>query len=274
MQRVRSTICACLLSLAGALGQQTADRVSFEVASIKPSDPNPDNPLWVGMTADRGMVTYTNITLKDCIRGAYRVRDFQIEGPEWLEKSRYQITAKLPAGGSMEQIPEMLQGLLAERFKLTLRRDQKELPVYALGVGKAGPKLKAAEMKADEKAPTAIGPDGRPRPPMMIRLASSGIEIIAPAARVPVLVELMSRFTARPVVDMTGLDGQYQFDFTFVPEAVPDGVLGLHGVPPAFADPGQSVFDAVLPYGLRLEARKAPIEILTVTHAEQRPTEN
>src|SRR5580658_2847406 len=126
------TMCACFISLNFALAQQATDKPAFEVASIRPSDPNPSNQMWIGMSADAGMVRYTNITLKDCIRAAYRVRDVQIQGPEWMNNLRFEITAKLPAGASMEQIPEMMQGLLAERFGLTLRRDTKEQTVYAL----------------------------------------------------------------------------------------------------------------------------------------------
>lgn len=273
MRDMRCAVCAGLLSLASAFGQQTAGKLTFEVASIKPSDPNPDSPVWAGMTADRGMVHYTNLTLRDCIRAAYRVRDFQIQGPEWMTRARFQIIAKLPAGASLEQIPEMMQALLAERFKLSFRRDAKDLPVYALSVGNAGPKLKPAGIRPDDQSPTALGPDGKPRAPMMFRLAPSGIELIAPSASLPIFVELMSRFTARPVVDMAGIEGQYQFDLTIVPETTPNGVLGLAG-PPTFAEPGPSVFDAVKQYGLRLEARKAAIDTLTVTHLEQTPTQN
>lgn len=273
MRNVRCVVCAWSLSLAVAFGQQTAGKISFEVASIRPSDPNPDSPIWVGMTADRGMVYYTNLTLRDCIRAAYRVRDFQIQGPEWMTRERFQITAKLPAGASLEQIPEMMQALLADRFQLSFRRDRKDRPVYVLVVGKAGLKLKPAEMKPDDQSPTALGPDGKPRPPMMLKLAPSGIELIAPSASLPNFVEQISRFTARPVVDLTGIEGQYQFDLIFAPETAPTGILGLTGTP-RFAEPGPSVFDAVRQYGLRMEARKSPIEMLTVTHIEQKPTEN
>src|ERR1700733_8090707 len=75
-----------MLGLAFAL--QAAGDPRFEVASIKPSDPNPDNPMFIGMSADGAMVTYTNITLRDCIRGAYLARDFQIVGPDWMTKAR------------------------------------------------------------------------------------------------------------------------------------------------------------------------------------------
>jgi hypothetical protein len=69
------TICACLASLGFPFAQQAADKLSFEVAAIKASDPNPSNPAWIGMSADGAMVKYTNITLRDCIRGAYRANE-------------------------------------------------------------------------------------------------------------------------------------------------------------------------------------------------------
>jgi len=269
--------CACLASFGLGFAQQATDKPSFEVASVKPSDPNPSNPMWVGMSADRALVTYTNITLRDCIRAAYRVRDSQIIGPEWIANARFEITAKLAAGASPDQIPEMLQVLLAERFKLTLRRDTKEQPVYALTVGKDGPKLKPADLRIDNQSPTAVGPDGKPRQAMMFRFSSSGVVLTAPSANLASFVELMSRFTERPVVDMTGLEGRYEFNLTFAPETT-------HGLPtkrpfgpdgtPIFTDPAPSVFDAVQQYGLRLEARRAPLEMLTVTHLEKTPTEN
>jgi uncharacterized protein (TIGR03435 family) len=250
---------------------------SFEVASIKPSDPNPSNPTWVGMSADRALVTYTNITLRDCIRAAYRVRDFQVIGPEWINNSRFEITAKLPAGASPDQIPEMLQVLLVERFKLTLRRDKKEQSVYALTVGKDGPNLKAAEMRTETQSPTAAGPDGKPRQAMMFRFSPSGVVLTAPSANLASFVEVMSRFTDRPVVDMTGLDGQYVLTLTFAPETTHGlptaGLLGPDGTPTS-SDPAPSIFEAVQQYGLRLEARKAPLEMLTVIHLEKTPTEN
>jgi uncharacterized protein (TIGR03435 family) len=269
--------CACLALFGLGLAQQATDKPSFEVASVKPSDPNPTNPMWVGMSADRALVTYTNITLRDCIRAAYRVRDFQIIGPEWITNTRFEITAKLAAGASPDQIPEMLQVLLAERFKLTLRRDTKEQPVYALTVGKDGPKLKPADKGIDNQSPTAVGPDGKPRQAMMFRFSPSGVVLTAPSANLASFVELMSRFTERPVVDMTGLEGQYEFNLTFAPETTRGlptaGLLGPDGTP-ASSDPAPSLFGAVQQYGLRLEARKAPLEMLTVTHLEKIPTEN
>src|SRR5580704_13561901 len=136
---------ACLASLGLAFAQQPSDGPKFEVASIKSSDPDPQNTMFIGMSADGAMVNYTNITLLDCIRGAYRVRDFQIVGPDWMTKARFAISAKLPDGSTPDQIPEMLQALLADRFKLEIRREMKEQNVYVLAVGNGGAKLKQSD---------------------------------------------------------------------------------------------------------------------------------
>src|SRR6202011_3569884 len=146
------TMCACLLSCCAAFGQQPPEKIAFEVASIKPAQPMPMGRMRIGMNADAGMLRYTNVTLKDCIRNAYRVKDFQVQGPDSIESARFDIVAKLPAGSSPDQIPEMLQALLADRFKLTLHRDTKEHAIYALVVGKGGAKLKPAEIAAGEAA--------------------------------------------------------------------------------------------------------------------------
>jgi uncharacterized protein (TIGR03435 family) len=266
----------CLFSFGLAFALQTPEKPGFEVASIKPSDPNSSDSIFIGMSADRAMVTYTNITLKDCIRAAYRVRDFQIAGPDWVSHARYEITAKLPAGASPDQIPEMLQTLLAERFRLTLEREMKEQPVYALLVGKEGPKLKPAPIKAQGKSPTALGPDGKPRPMMMFRYSPSSVTVTAPSATLAGYAELLSRFTARPVLDMTGIEGQYEFNLVFQPEAARGVPAGMPGPDDAasLSEPAPPLSEAVKTYGLRLDQRKAPLAMLTVTHAERNPTEN
>jgi uncharacterized protein (TIGR03435 family) len=258
-----------------ALAQQTGKRPAFEVASVKATDPNPENTAFIGMTADGARVKYTNITLRDCIRAAFRVRDFQIVGPDWMTKARYEINATLPAGASMDQIPEMLQALLEERFKLEVRREQKDTNVYALLVGNGGAKLKPAEVKAVVGAPTALGPDGQPRAMMQYGFPPGGVSITAPSTNLASLVGIMSRFTARPVIDMTGIPGQYEFDVRFSPDGNLPGVLavGPDGKPMQ-PDLLPTLFDAVQKYGLRLEKRREPIEMIEVVRLEKTPTEN
>lgn len=252
--------------------------LAFEVASIKAADPQPMGMVRIGMSSDAGMVRYSNISLKDCIRTAYRVKDFQVQGPDWLDSTRFDITAKLPAGAKEDQIPEMLQALLADRFKITVRRDSKEQSVYALTVGKSGAKLKPAEIKTNSQEPKSLGPDGKPRQMMMLRMQPNGSRVTAPSATLAGLCDLVSRFMERPVVDMTGIEGQYDFDLTFTPEII-RGVPG-GGPPPVDhqndtpSEPAPSLADAVQQYGLKLEARKAPLELIVVTHAEKTPSEN
>jgi uncharacterized protein (TIGR03435 family) len=270
---------AAYLALFGlGLAQQTVDKRAFEVASIRATDPNPENTAFIGMSADGARVKYTNITLRDCISGAYRVRDFQITGPAWMTKARFEINATLPPGASMEQIPEMLQALLTERFGLEVRHEMKEQNVYALLVGNGGAKLKEAAVKANDKAQTALGPDGKPRPMMMFANTPLGVTLTAPAASLASLVGLMSRFTARPVIDLTSIEGVYEFQLNFASETGAGltgmGPRGPDGAPAKTLEPAQSVFDAVKKYGLRLEARKAPVEMIEVVHIEKTPTEN
>jgi uncharacterized protein (TIGR03435 family) len=276
---------AFILILCGAAPGQAADKkVSFEVASVKPAQPAPMGRMVVGMRADAGMLRYTHISLKDCVRIAYRVKDFQVRGPDWIAGARFDILAKLPAGSSQDQIPEMLQELLAERFKLAVHRETKEHPVYALVAAKGGPKLKHAEPPAgDVLGPPPDSGKGLPRGAMTIMVDPNGVHLKAPSATVANLAEMISRFSERPVLDMTGVQGRYDFDLVFAPET-------MHGMPmplkrptpgedgPAPADaPGEragSMYDAVRRYGLKLEPRKAPVEIVVVDRIEKQPTEN
>ena len=298
-------LCATLLSGCAAFGQQPA----FEVASIKPAAPMQMGKMMIRMTADAGMLRYTNVSLEDCIRNAYRVKDFQVQGPDWLGGARFDIVAKLPDGASQDQVPEMLQALLADRFKLVLHREAKEHAIYALVAAKGGPKLKPAEVSADVPPPgdgpavsggmVAGGPGGLPKggPPrgnVMMRMDSAGAHLKAPSATIAMLADMLSRFSERPVVDMSGIEGRYDFDLVFSPETI-HGMAGGPGPgpgrgpmmapppggapehPPVDAPPAGSagsIYDSVQHYGLKLEPRKAPMEILIVDSIEKTPTEN
>src|SRR5579863_1812994 len=212
---MRSTICCLLVCCGVAFSQQPPAKPTFEVATIKPLDPN-SSPL-VGMSADPSIVRYGNLTLRDAIRGAYKVRDFQIVGPDWMSAARFNVDAKLPPGASTDQIPEMFQALLEERFGLTWRRETKEMEVYALLAGKDGPKLKAAE-KQPENQQMAMGTDGKPRAMVSFGGSAASITVRAPSASLLTLVGVTTRFTKRPIVDETGIEGLYDFTLTFVPE--------------------------------------------------------
>jgi len=300
----------------GAFGQSADSPLSFEVASIKPAAPALDGRIMVRMGGDPGRLDWTNVSIKDIMRQAYEVKDYQISGPDWLGSTRFDLVAKLPADTPRSKVPEMLRSLLAERFKLTVHRETKELPMYALVVGKNGPKMKESEV--DPKLPPpGAGPGpggpsaGGPLPPpgapgSGIRMSKDGVPQFAPgAARGPMMmmngrghlsakmmgmggfVDTLARQLDRPVVDQTGLKGNYDFDLDWTPDEGQH--MGFGGMPPpppgggeghvpAASNPeanGVSIFAAVQSQlGLKLDAKKGPVELIVVDSIEKAPTEN
>lgn len=267
-----------------AFGQE---KIEFEVASIKPSAPQPMGQMRIGMSADAGMLRYSNVSLRDCIRIAYRVKEFQVQGPDWVNSERFDIVAKLPSGSTQDQIPEMLQAMLAERFKLTFHRETKEHAIFALVAGKGGAKLKPAEVPLGDGDSAGPGPakGAPPRNGMMMQVDGAGAHLIAPSATLANLAEMISRFSERPVLDMTEIQGRYDFDLVFSADTMRGGPGGgMHGPGDAHAPseapadaPGEragSIYDSVQRYGLKLEPRKAPMEVLLLDHIEKAPTEN
>jgi uncharacterized protein (TIGR03435 family) len=248
------------------------------------------------------------MSITELLRFAYKVKSFQISGPEWLNAERYNIHAKMPAGASRDQIPEMMQALLAERFKLALHRSTTDQQVYGLIVAKDGLKLK--ESAPDENGPTASGGPAAPLAPTptdggaQVRAAVSsdtsgnvsstsingdmkmlprenGMRLHMTRMNATGMVEVLSRFLDRPVVDMTDLKGRYDLDVDVGLEdmlkmAQAAGVSVPIQRPTGSASvPGESsVFTAIQQYGLKLEPRKAPIEQLIIDHVERTPTEN
>jgi uncharacterized protein (TIGR03435 family) len=219
---------------------------SFEVASIKPADPQPQGMIRVGMGGDAGRVTYSNVTLKNVLTRAYGVKPHQISGPDWLDSQRFDITAKLPEGATKEQIPAMLQNLLAERFKMTIHKESREQPVYALVVGKNGPKLTKAGENSDFSR-LIVGPNGEriqaPPPPspapggaagggaaagtrpggMMMMMTNGHVE--ARRATIPGFCDMLSNFLDRPVINNTDIEGEY--DITL--DVAPEEMAGMRG---------------------------------------------
>jgi uncharacterized protein (TIGR03435 family) len=225
------------LAAGAALGQTTAPGPEFEVASVKPAAPLDRGQILsgqahVGMRIDAARVDIGFMSLADLIRVAYRVKPYQVSGPDWMASERFDVLAKLPEGASREQVPEMLQALLADRFKLTVHRESKEHAVYALVVGKNGPKLKESAPDADAPAggaPTA-GYDANPQ----VRISGRGentqvsisggqfgtahmsmgpdgtMHLEAPKMTMAAFADTLSRFFDRPVVDLTELKGTYQ----------------------------------------------------------------
>jgi uncharacterized protein (TIGR03435 family) len=129
--------CVCLSIVA------TAQPSAFEVASIKPSNYQ-GGPLRVTARVDPDGINFSNVTARLCVQRAYGVKPYQVTGPEWTNTERYMIVAKAAGPVSQDVILAMLQTLLADRFRLALHREQKEMAVYAMVVSKNGPKLEVA----------------------------------------------------------------------------------------------------------------------------------
>src|SRR6516164_5420161 len=121
-----------VLVSAAAFAQTAPPPAEFEVASIKPSPAPVPGQVNAGVKIDGAQVHARFLSLKDYIQSAYKVKNYQVEGPAWLGSERFEIDAKLPAGAAREQVPEMLQKLLAERFELKVHREAKDFPVYGL----------------------------------------------------------------------------------------------------------------------------------------------
>ncbi len=304
-----------VLAAGSLLGQAPAESLAFEVASIKPSEPiTPaivaSGKLHVGMKIDGVRVDIGNFSLMQVICKAYDVKQYQVSGPPWLlTGQKFDIVANLPHGATKEQVPQMLQALLAERFKLAIHRDTKEHAVYAMVVGKTGIKMKESEAPAaspDGSAPNpavtgsssvsisqtkggAVVSDGQGRQQKM-SVSPDGKFMRMEASKISMaeLAEGLSPLTDHPVLDMTGLKGNYQVTLEIsmqeilaaaraagaaVPAAAPGG--GDAGKPAdAASDPGGSIFNAIQTLGLKLEPRKTPLTTIVVDHVEKMPTEN
>lgn len=246
----------CAFVGAGVLFGQAAGQapLAFEVASIKsagPLDPIAirQGKAHIGMKVDGEICDIGLFSLRDLIRTAYEVKDYQILGADSLgslmDAQRFNIRATIPPGATEKQVPEMLQTLLAERFKLAVRRETKEESVYALVVAKGGPKLKAAEPEPKTSGDAAasaseapkpgervlgIGADqvrisgnmrdgkgitvnGGPMGQMHVSMADGKIHMEASRMTMAGLADVVTNFVGKPVVDMTDLKGEYQVAF-------------------------------------------------------------
>jgi uncharacterized protein (TIGR03435 family) len=278
-----------LLSSIAAFGQSPSARPEFEVASIKKSAPATPGQVNIGVHIDGAMVRCSSLPMRSYIRMAYRVNDYQVLGPDWLAAENFDIAAKLSDGATRAQLPEMIQSLLADRFKLVLHRGKKEFPVYALVVAKNGPKLK--ESPPDSSAEASPGAKGSVDINITTGRGGGVIDmgngssigygrdrLEAKKVTLSALAGAVERLLDRPVVDMTGIGGTYDFSLEYSWDEVRSLVRSTSGgateLPANANAPGNSIFTSLAAFGLKLEARKAPIEVIVVDRIERTPTEN
>jgi uncharacterized protein (TIGR03435 family) len=201
------------------------------------------------MNLSPGRFTASNVSIKKLMARAYGVKDYQTAGADWLNTELYTITASMPADTTGEDLFLMMRRLLAERFQLVFHREMRDMPVYELVQMKTAPKVKAVELG---KGNTSM------RPGQLTALA-------VPMAN---FAEIMSRYLNRPVLDKTGLSGTFDFSLEWSPDGKTADAAGDLPV-------GPSLFTAIQEQmGLKLESRKAPIEMLVVDRAEKIPTGN
>ncbi len=283
-----------------AIAQNEPAPPAFEAASLKPVAPGRTalRHLSGGPgTSSPGQLTGV-ATLKGLLMQAYGLKDYQILGPSWIETDRFEVAAKIPAGANQAQVAGMLQLLLAQRFRLAVRRETRELSVYALVVAKDGPRL--ARSSEPGEAPANVvprivkGPDGLPdlapgsKTPRSYEVALSGPDGIlyklwARHQTMQQLADMLSTQLNRAVVDATSLLGQYDFTLAWTVESA-GGFVPRTGPPPdqieaggasVLSGPDLSLFTS-LPsqLGLKLDPQKAPLELLIVEKAERVPIEN
>ena len=291
MRRTVLTLNLAVLFVSGALAQPLA-MPKFDVASIRPAQ-QPGAAVNLGIRIDGAQFRAT-MALKDFIAMAYRVKVYQISGPDWLASEWFDIAATVPAESTQGQVPEMLQNLLAERFQMKQHRDKKDFPAYVLEVGKGG-------LKMQESPPDADGANMEQKGGVNVGVSGSGQGVSVSLGRgssytfannrfeakkltMAQLADSMARFLDRPIVDMTGLSGRYDFALDLTEEdyrgmliqaAVSAGVV----LPPQalrLLDNGEpvSLFSAAEKLGLKLDSRKAPLDLLVIDEMRKEPTEN
>jgi uncharacterized protein (TIGR03435 family) len=275
---------------------------AFEVASIKPSNPDPSNPLSalpLILPAPGGRLTATNVPLKNLVLAAYELQDFQlVGGPSWVTSRRFDINAKAAnPDATMKDMAAMLKTLLADRFQLMAHTETREVPVGVLvvarGDGKLGPKLKVSTANCpsveeqSQKLQEALSKGGlaalqslataggecsiMPAMPAGGNLAA-GIGLRMTGQPISTLVALLTQFTGKTVQDRTGLTGRYDFELTFDPEVLMRMVsqMGINipagALPPSNAPSLLTSLNEQL--GLKLENEKAPGPVLVIDSAE------
>lgn len=217
---------------------------AFDVASIKPSRVARAGGEGSGrekLTLTPNSVMIENAGLNFCIQTAYGVKFYQVSGPDWLISERYDILAKTERPADREQLMQMLQALLTDRFNLRLRRETKNVPVYQLIATSRASKLNRSA--SDQE-------NGHG---MRIENGSFVFRHVTMAEFADLLSDLSS--FDRPVLDKTGMDGSFDITLTSAATAMR-------------TDP-DAIYAAVESAGLKLNSAKAPLEILFVDHAEK-----
>jgi len=280
---MRKTFAIAVLGAAGILAQPPLPRAQVEVSSLKIHAGDGRGPE---MRGSPGGFSLRNASLRDMIRAAYGVWDFQIlAGPDWIDSDRYDIETKAHIIPPSQMHVVVVEAVLRDRFKLKLHRETTELPVYVLTVAKGGARMRPS------KDGSCVPFDGKTIPRRNVPgqkpycgFANRGISLwlnrtidavglsIAdppgPKPELPVVLSLtgfLSSNLDRMVIDKTGLTGKYDIHLEWNWQATKDS-----GSAAVSADDGPSLFTAVQDQlGLKLEPGQGPVEVLVVDHVER-----
>lgn len=260
-----------------------AQMATFEVASVRENRQSRETRSGVTMrTLPGGRFEARNVTVRLLILRNYGLRGFQlVGGPEWMETERFDIVAKAPSSASERQTTEMVRNLLANRFGLVARREQRRLPAYSLklaqrpqrlgpGLRRVPPDCEAFLAAAAAAAGTAVSGSESTQPACEGRLSFGPGMISTRGGSLAFLLTRLTEETGRPVTDRTGLVGLYDVDLTWTPDP------GMSNSPmsrfPSTDNTGRSIFTAVREeLGLELEPVVETIDVLVIENLE-RPT--
>ena len=305
--RVLATVTLVFAAASAALLAQNAPAPSaaplptFEVASVKPSNPNPTGPLGATpmVLPALGRLTAQNVTLRLLVMTAWNRPPFQIVGgPPWQNANKFDITAKAEDGSAtLDQMRTMLQGLLADRFKLKTHTETRDVPIYDLVLaradGKLGPKMKVSSdtcpdfKEQQQKMLEAIakggvsalqsmmGKPGENKPCSMVNLPPTpdnpSLGFKATGQSLELLVMLLTQLSGRSVVNKTGLTGAYDFEFAISLQTLAAlyQEIGITLPLPPNMPEGPALMTALQEeLGLKLDSQRGPSEVLVVDSAE------
>jgi uncharacterized protein (TIGR03435 family) len=252
--RIAAAVAACCLAFA-----QPAWK--FEVASVKPAA----SPRGFSASIDPAMVSLRNNNLRNRLMRAYMLRNYQIEGPAWIDSDRFDVIAKIPEGAPVAQVPAMLQDLLTARFQLVTRRETRQEDVFVLRVGKNGPKLTKSDVDISR------GPGLAPYLPAN-ELDATPARVSMPGVTMAMFANTLASLSGRPVLDETGIEGVFDISLNVPMAAIretagsaPDGQA---------SEPMNTMATALKELGLSWSTRKAPVEHLVVESGVKAPIGN
>ncbi len=267
------------LGLALFCAQAQTPQPAFEAASVKPATPL--GPL--GMRADRkggpgtadpGMYSCRNCPLSWVLDEAFDLQPFQYAGPEWVNETRFDFMAKIPPAATKETFRAMLQNLLVERFHLAVHNENRPMQIYELTVARGGPKFHESSAKE------ALAEGGDPGP---LKRDKDGFPVLSGGASMAIVpghagirsvhqpiawfARILSGQLQTPVIDATGLKGNYDFEVYWAFE---------NGGADAMLEPFRPAMIAAVQsqLGLKLESKKGQAQVLVVDRLDRAPTEN